>query len=156
MDNPLKDLALEKQKDLNEAYETLSDPMKKQAYDQEIHGESIVDRQPEWRKPSETQQDREETKQEEQDNKEHEYYKNARSERAKKPITVGLLFKSFGYTIYYGLLWAIPGCICGSIFSHIFLKGDNMGKCVLVGVAIVFILSFIFCMAVAIGDRDWD
>jgi len=66
MDNPLRDLALEKQKDLNEAYETLSDPIKKQAYDQEIHGEPIVDRQPEWKESSRTQQDKDKAKRDEQ------------------------------------------------------------------------------------------
>jgi curved DNA-binding protein CbpA len=57
--DPLYELALEKQKKLNEAYEVLSDQIKKQAYDEEIHDEPKVNRQSIWKKFSGTKQDKE-------------------------------------------------------------------------------------------------
>jgi formylglycine-generating enzyme len=75
--NPLYELAEEKQKDLNEAYEILSNQIKRQAYDQEIHGEPKVDRQPERKQSSGTQQNKDKAKRDEQ-------YKREQQDKAKR------------------------------------------------------------------------
>jgi formylglycine-generating enzyme required for sulfatase activity len=74
--NPLYKLAEKEQKNLNEAYEILSNQIKRQAYDQEIHGEPKVDRQSEWKESSRTQQDKDKAKRDEQ-------YKREQSQKTK-------------------------------------------------------------------------
>jgi formylglycine-generating enzyme len=81
--NPLYELALEKQKELNEAYEVLFDPVKRQAYDREIYGKIKFDRQSERKEYSKTQQDRNKAKRDEQSKREQQ--EKEKKARATKP-----------------------------------------------------------------------
>jgi curved DNA-binding protein CbpA len=71
-----KELASEKQKAINEAYETLSDPIKKRDHDLKIHIKPTFDRKSEWKESSRSQQDRDKAKREEQ-------YKQKQQEKEK-------------------------------------------------------------------------